>query len=165
MARADFVTALVLILLGLGVATESWRMPRFTEFGSSIWSAPGVVPGMIGIALAVMGAALLVRARREPTAVSAGDHGFDRGSVLRVATALALCLLFAGVLVGRVPFMLAAFLFTLAFVLVFDLRENAEVVRDRRRLIKRGALAVVVAGVTSFAIARIFQDAFFVRLP
>jgi hypothetical protein len=61
--------------------------------------------------------------------------------------------------------MLAAFLFTLAFVLVFDLRENAEVVRDRRRLIKRGALAVVVAGVTSFAIARIFQDAFFVRLP
>ena len=168
MARADFVTSLVLIVFGLGVVAESWRMPRFTEFGSSIWSAPGVVPAMIGAALTVMGAALFVRSRAAaPTLdrTDAGPSGADVGTIGRVLLAFALCLGFAGILVGRVPFLPAAFVFILAFTLIFDLNDTPEARSDWRRLARRGVLALAVAGIASFAIATIFEDIFLVRLP
>lgn len=166
MARADFVTSLVLVLLGLGVVAESWRMPRFTEFGSSIWSAPGIVPGMIGAALALMGGLLAWRslAGLRSVAGPGGAYG-DRRSWLRVALALALCIAFAGVMVGRVPFTAAAFLFIFAFILVFDLGEHAGILRSRAKLALRVLLAAAIAAAASLLIATIFQDVFFVRLP
>jgi len=166
MARADFITALVLIVLGLGVVEESWRMPRFTEFGSSIWSAPGIVPGLIGMCLAVMGAVLLARARREKAAVAeTGETVHDSAGWRRVAVAFGFCILFAGILVGRVPFLVAAFVFMSLFMVVFDIQENPEILADRKRLVIRAAIAVAIAAIASFAIATIFQDVFFVRLP
>lgn len=163
MARADFITSLFLMFLGAGVVAESWRMPRYTEFGTSIWSAPGVVPGMIGASLALMGAALYWRARAvRHTQASVAK---DRAAWVNVAIAFCLCFVFAALLVGSVPFVVAAFLFILAFVLLFDLRENPDVLRDYWRLIRRGALVIAVAGTASLAIATIFEDFFFVRLP
>ena len=70
MAKADFITSLVLIVLGIGVVVESWRMPRFTDQGTSIWSAPGVTPGMVGLVLAILGLALLFRSRQAAAAGS-----------------------------------------------------------------------------------------------
>ncbi len=58
--RADAIAGLVFMIFGALIVIESWQMPRMEQFGSSIWSAPGVVPGMIGIALAIMGCALLL---------------------------------------------------------------------------------------------------------
>jgi len=172
MQRADTVTSLVLIVFGLGVVGEAWRMPRFTEFGSSIWSAPGVVPAMIGAVLALMGAALFARSRAtsaaaaDRTAAGAGaDQRPDAGVWLRVAAAFTLCVGFAGGLVGRLPFLIAAFLFILAFTLVFDRNDRPDAWTEPRRLAKRALLAAVVAGVASFAIATIFEDIFLVRLP
>ena len=52
--RADAWTGIFFIIFGLLITFESWRMPRMEEFGSSIWSAPGVVPGMIGLSLTTM---------------------------------------------------------------------------------------------------------------
>jgi len=170
MARADFITSLVLIVFGLGVVEESWRMPRFTEYGSSIWSAPGIVPGLIGLALTVMGIVLMSRARRALAAgqVSAdpdGDETMTKDDRVRVGIAFGFCLLFAGVLVGRVPFMAAAFLFMLTFMLVFDIQANPGILSDRPRLAKRVAMSLAISAVAAFGIATIFQDVFFVRLP
>ena len=168
MARADLITSLVLILLGLGVVEESWRMPRFTEYGSSIWSAPGVVPGMIGLVLALMGTILLLRARREAAAstdATTSDQTADRASWVRVAVTFGLCVLFAGVLIGHVPFLAAAFLFMVTFMIGFDIQANPGLLADRKRLAFRVVLAVVLAAAASYAISTIFQDVFFVRLP
>lgn len=166
MAKADFITSLLLIILGIGVVVESWRMPRFTDQGTSIWSAPGITPGMVGIVLAVLGAALLFRSRQ---AAAAGPDETSApaapSSWIQAGAAFALCFGFAGILVGRVPFMLAAFLFAATFILYFDFRDNRDAFADRKRLALRILLALVVAAVASVGISLIFQDMFFVRLP
>ncbi len=177
MARRDFITSLFLITLGIGVVAESWRMPRFTEFDNSVWSAPGVVPGMIGLALAAMGLALLVRARSRQTAApdegtsgspapgAAARAGPTKAGMTNVGIAFALCLVFAVVLVGRVPFQLAAFLFVFAFILIFELREKPELAKSARQLGARAALAMIVALAASVVVSVVFKDIFFVRLP
>lgn len=166
MARADFITSLFLMVLGIGVVVESWRMPRFTEFGTSIWSAPGMVPGMIGGCLALMGAALFVRARAARLAQS-GETGktADTAAGRRAIVAFGLCFVFAALLVGSVPFVVATFLFIFTFIVVFDFQENPGVLRDRKRLIRRVLLAVAVAAAASLVVATIFEKFFFVRLP
>ncbi len=167
MAKADFYTALVLMVLGIGVVEESWRMPRFADLGQSVWSSPGITPGMIGAALAVMGAVLFLRSRKEIRAAKAeGDTtGFDWPAWMRTGYTLLLCLAFGIGLVGRIPFMIAAFLFMLAFILSFDFYDNRDAYRDRARMVRRAGFAIVVSGVAAWAISHVFQDVFFVRLP
>ena len=164
--RADAIAGLIFVILGALIAIESWRMPRMEQFGSSIWSAPGVVPGMIGIALAVMGIALFARSR---TALAEGPSGIEaeQGGWRRVAITLFLCLVFAGGLIGLIPFALAAFLFIAAFALYFDLADR-RVAGDPpadRALMIRVLVSLTIAAVGAFAITTIFQDIFLVRLP
>ena len=167
MAKADLYTALVLMVFGIGVVEESWRMPRYTELGQSVWSSPGITPGMIGAVLAVMGAILFFRSRSEIRAARArGDPGsFDKAGWARAGFTLLLCFIFGIGLVGRIPFQLASFLFMLAFIVSFDFYDNRDAYRDRLRMARRVAVAVVIAGIAAWAISKVFQDIFFVRLP
>ncbi len=167
MAKADFYTALVLMVFGIGVAEELWRMPRFTDLGQNIWSSPGVTPAMIGAVLAIMGAILFFRSRKEIRAARAegGASGFDTAGWARTGFTLLLCFVFGLGLIGRVPFQLASFLFMLAFIVSFDFYDNRDAYRDRLRMARRVIVAVVIAGVAAWAISKIFQDIFFVRLP
>ena len=167
MARADFYTALFLMVLGIGVAEESWRMPRFADLGQSVWSSPGITPGMVGVVVAVMGAVLFFRSRKELQASKAeGDAtGVGRAGWVRAGYTLLLCFIFGIGLVGRIPFQLASFLFMLAFIVSFDFHDNRDAYRDRLRMARRVIVAVVIAGVAAWAISKIFQDVFFVRLP
>lgn len=167
MRKADFYTSIVLMLLGIGVVEESWRMPRFTDLGSSIWSAPGMTPGLIGIVIAILGGILFLRSRRETATETVATESTEPASSSWFAAGLALVMCFAfGIgLIGRIPFMLAAFLFILAFILVFDFRDNRDAYRDRGRALLRAGSALVVAGAAAWAISSIFQDVFFVRLP
>ena len=165
MAKADFFTSLFLMVLGIGVMVESWNMPRFTDTGTSVWSAPGVTPGIIGLALIILGAALFFRARRTVPTEGEASLAQEPTGWFHAGTAFALCFGFAGILVGRIPFMLAAFLFILGFMLFFDYRDNPELLKDRRRWALRALIALLIAGVASWAISIVFQDVFFVRLP
>lgn len=61
MARTDLGSSIILILFGLFVAYESWRMPRFASIGGTIHSAPGLVPGILGAVIALLGVIMLVR--------------------------------------------------------------------------------------------------------
>ena len=157
MIRADLVTAIVLLALGLGAVAESWRMPRFADVNAEPWSAPGVVPGMLGAALAVMALILLMRslaARRAPA-----EGGPDEGGWGRVAAAVGICVVYAGGLVGRMPFWLATFVFVFGFVALFEMTEPGA----RWRRVGVGALAVAAA--TSVVVPFVFQTVFLVRLP
>lgn len=162
--RADALMGLVFVFFGLIVAFEAWRMPRMEEFGSNIWSAPGVVPGMVGICLSLMGLFLFLRAR--PALGIAPPPG-EAGSKTRVLITLALCFGFAFVAVGLIPFALAAFLFLFSFIMIFDLQDQRVEGKPLQgaALLKRIALALVVAGVAAFVITTVFEDFFYVRLP
>jgi putative tricarboxylic transport membrane protein len=166
MVRADLYTAAALLALGVATMVESWRMPRFEEVGADVWSSPGVVPGLLGAALALMAVILLLRslaALRRPAEGPAAQAVAEpaSGGWGRAALSAGLCILYAAVLVGRMPFWLATFLFVFAFVTVFDLWGVAE----RPPLARVLLMAAAVAAGTAIVIPYIFQSIFLVRLP
>lgn len=161
MIRADFITSIVLTALGIATLAESWRMPRFTDTGSSPYSAPGLVPGMIAVAIAVLGAILCFRSVAALRASAPSGERETTGGWLRALAALALCGLYAIVLVGRFPFWLATFLFVLAFIIGFEASDRELGGMSVRRI----AVGVVVAALASAAVSYVFQEIFLVRLP
>jgi len=160
MVKADFVTGLAFAALGIATVVESLRMPAFAELNVEPYTAPGVVPGLLGAALALLGALLSLRALAAPRpareAEEAADHAWPR-----VAAAFALCMVYAGVLVSRVPFQLATFLFIIAFILAFELWDG----NLRARWLRQTIVALVIAGLISFGVSYVFQAIFLIRLP
>jgi hypothetical protein len=165
MARADFVTGIVLLALGVAVLVESLRMPTFAHLGVNPYTVPGIVPAMLGVVIGVLGAVLLVRAGR------AGGWRLGLGEVARDAVrsaavhrtliTLFLTLAYGAVLVGRVRFWLATFLFVLAFVVVFEWPRGRTV---GGHLFAVGT-AVLLAAAVSAIVTYVFQHVFLVRLP
>ena len=64
-ARADFYGGLAWVALGLAIGIASWRMDRLERMGVSFFTAPGLVPGVLGILIAAGGLVLAARAWRE----------------------------------------------------------------------------------------------------
>jgi len=159
MQRADYYTSIVLMVLGIAVAEESWRMPRYTDVASDIWSAPGMVPGLLGIGLFIMAAILFLRSRGEaaPAEGGAGEAGWHK----RIALVVGLCILYAGGLIGRLPFWLATFIFVFGFIVLFEMLEPEARSRWPRHVLG----AVVIAALTSGIVSYVFANLFFVRLP
>jgi hypothetical protein len=166
MAKADFVTGLVLIALGIATVVASLAMPRFEELNINSYTVPGLVPGALGVVILILGTALFVRAARAGgwrllhRAPGRVPWLSDPGT-RHLALAALLCLAYAAGLVGRVPFWLATFLFVAAFVAAFEW----PLARTHAERVRRLAFAVVFAGVVSAAVTFVFQEIFLVRLP
>ena len=130
-------------------------MPGFT--------APGLLPGLLGVLIAVTGLAIVLRSlRRGALAPAAARRLRRRASPRRAALTLVLCLGFAGGLVGHgLPFWLAAALYLFAHIFLLQLPERRAAGTVLRGTLVAAAIAVVAAGVISF----VFQDLFLVRLP
>ncbi len=153
-ARSDLWGGAAWVGFGLLILAESLRMDRFESMGAQLYAMPGFVPGLIGGLIALLGAALMLRGllqRRGAQAVPL------RLINTRVAITLALTLVYAGLLIGRVPFWLATALFVAVFVALFAPDDQT---RTRR------ALVAVAAGVlTSAVVTLMFEQVFLVRLP
>ncbi|MDF1586118.1 tripartite tricarboxylate transporter TctB family protein [Marinimicrococcus flavescens] len=163
-ARADLFTALVLLALSAGVILESLGMPRYEERAVNPFSVPGLVPGVLGLALLVLAGLLLLRS------LAALRSGAGRGAgpgLLGVAGGLDAALLglltlgYGGLLVGRLPFRLATFLFVFLFIVLFE-RDLPATPRQRAG---RALFAFVQAAVVALGVAYVFEDVFLVRLP
>jgi Tripartite tricarboxylate transporter TctB family len=160
MVKADFVTGLIFMALGLAVVIECLRMPAFVELHAEPYTAPGTVPGLVGAALALLGALLSARAVAALPRAQYGQRGVDHAWP-RVGAAFALCMAYAAVLVSRIPFELATFLFILAFILTFELWDE----RLRARWLRQTIIAAAIAGLISFGISYLFRAIFLIRLP
>lgn len=166
-AQADFIAAWLWVAFGLAVVIGAWRMDRLESRGASLYTAPGLVPGVLGGVLLLFGLMLALRAAR------AGGHRLgairwalatqSRVAATRVGAFLVIGLGYAAGLVGHggVPFWLATFVFVTLTILVFDW--------DRRQLAGQRArglvLAVTVGAGTAFVVSYVFQEVFLVRLP
>ena len=64
MVKKDFITSIVLIAFSVSVIVMSYTMPRLERRNIDPFSAPGVVPGMIGIALLLLSLIIFVRSIR-----------------------------------------------------------------------------------------------------
>lgn len=163
MAKADFLTGLVLLALGVYLTVEGLRMPGaggFIEAGGE----PGRVPVMLGAIITVLAAVLVVRSVRaggHRWMLDPGPGNSDRRiGAMRCAVAAALCSGYAVGLLGaeiagfRVPYPLATFLFLAAFIAVFEWPAAAENGARRAAWARRRAPALIPA-----------IDAIAVRLP
>jgi hypothetical protein len=141
---------------GLLIIAASWRMDRFEAMGAQLYTMPGFVPGMLGAAIILLGLVLMLRGwRRSRTqgATPASEPLINR----RIAVTLALTLLYAGLLIVRVPFWFCTGLFVASFVASFAPEGQPPL----RRL-----LVAVLAGVlTSALVTVVFEHVFLVRLP
>ena len=165
MPRADLITSIVLLAIGLGAAVESWHMPRLQNLGVSIYSAPGVVPFLLGMVIALLGLILLVRSVRngglalrpaagqEPTLASDGARRF--------AIATGLTLGYAVILVGRLPFWAATAIFVAAFILAFEWQAGL----GGRILARRTAAIAAFSLAVGLGVSGLFEEIFLVRLP
>lgn len=166
LARADLITGLALVVFGLAVLTESYGMPRLEERNINPWTVPGLVPGLLGIVIAALGTVLALRslvggALQPRRPLAAAEAAEAHASRVRLSLCLALCLAYALLLVGRVPFWLATGLFVFTFVAAFEWRRE-----DSRRLrIGKVGTAAALAVVAMLAIPFLFEQLFLVRLP
>jgi len=166
--------------LGTTLFVASWRMDRLAHQGIAPWSAPGLLPGVVGALMVVFALVLAVQAWHGETdsdgeaaqrsadpadpAQAADPLGGWRGSLL----ATVLCLAFAGFSLGHgLPFVVEAACFILVFTALFRWAAwRAQGRAEGRGAIVRGlAQAAAVAVLAAAAIAWLFESVFLVRLP
>lgn len=162
--RIDLFSGAAWVVFGCAVFYGSWTMDRLEHLHINPYTVPGLVPGILGAAIALCGAVMATRAvavgalRAHEPAGAASESIFNR----RVLLSMALCLAFALGLVGHgLPFWAASAIFLFVFVAAFQRFERGEAYSLRRSM--PVALAVALGG--SFIITMIFQEFFLVRLP
>lgn len=163
-ARADLVSALAWTAFGVAVAIGAWRMDRLENLHINKYEVPGLVPGILGAAVALLGLALAVRSVRRGALGPAGaPMPRPAGGRVYMAIVLGAMLAYALVLVGHgIPFWLATFGFVAAFIFFFDRERQAALGRGTGR---QALLAVVYGAATSAIVTLAFQEIFYVRLP
>src|SRR6185503_18018338 len=100
-AKSDLAQALFWLAAGGAIFYGSWTMDRLANLGVQPFSAPGLLPGVLGIFIALLGIAMLVRA------VQAGalqpQFTVPRSAIewRRVLLPILLCVAYAAGLVGH----------------------------------------------------------------
>jgi Tripartite tricarboxylate transporter TctB family len=155
--RSDIWGGVGWVTFGLVILVEALRMDRFTSMGATVYTMPGFVPGMIGVAVMVLGLVLVLRGWRRLKAASSPDGSTEPILNGRIAITILLTLVYAGGLIGRVPFWLATALFVGAFTWLFAPTDQS---------VQRRLTGCILAGVlTSAVVSIVFQEIFLVRLP
>lgn len=161
--RADLRGGVVWIALGLALLVGAWRMDRFEAMGATLYTAPGLVPGLYGLLLLGLGAAMAWRSRSAPRAAARPDGPDVFVSPApepllnrRIVTMLALTLAYAALGLGRVPFAPLTAVFVAAFCWSFD---------DRPTGWPKARTALPVGVGCAVVVVLVFERIFLVRLP
>ena len=147
--KSDTIQGLAWVAIGGAIVYASWTMDRLERHGAALYTAPGLVPGLLGLVLLLLGVVLVLRAPRVGASSKPAPIAWGNTPLV-----LALCLGYAIGLIGRMPFWLATFVFATAFVAIFEYPA-------RRRM----ALAPAYGAATSLVVTYLFETVFFVRLP
>lgn len=162
--RSDFFGGMAWIGLGIVILLASIAMDRLEAQGVHPYTVPGLMPGILGIAMIFLGLLLALRGLRRgvgrhPSAGGTAPEG--RRQILR---ALVLCIGFAAGLVGHgLPFWLAATVFIAVAIPV--LQTPARRSAGRRLTLRDVALPVLIGAGAGGLISVVFQTVFLVRLP
>ena len=161
--RADLVSGGVWLVVGAALVIGSWQMDRLESQGVPWFTAPGLLPGIVGVMIVLTALIIVVRAlRRRALSTSPDSAGEGAGVERRALLSLGLCLAFAAGLVGHgVPFWIAASLYLTTHVFILQYPD-----RQAAGQVKRGALVAAIIGFgAAVAISLVFQEIFLVRLP
>ena len=167
MVRKDFITAIILITFSVSVIVMSYEMPRLERRGIDPFSAPGVVPGMIGIVLLCLALILFVRSIRhggyrffqKETVMSSEDQ--HQGAGFRVLLTLLISLIYAIGFLGRFDYSLCTALYIFTFICLFEFKSGIALWSQKRMFL----VALVQSATASLLISILFQKLFLVDLP
>ncbi len=146
------------VVLGAAITVGALKIDRLEAQGVQWFAAPGLLPGVLGVIIAICGVLIALRALRAP-ALAEDEGSSDWG---RVGLTLLLCLGFAVGLVGHgLHFGLAAGIYLFTHITLLQWRERRDAGQTVRGLLVAAAVALGGALVVPF----IFQTLFLVRLP
>jgi hypothetical protein len=164
--RTDLLSAIGWMTLGIAILIGSVMMDRLEDQDINPYTIPGLLPGLLGIAMMILGALLGLRSWRAPpfrpaktTDASAGHAGRKR-----LALVLGLCLAFGVGLVGHgLPFWLTVVIFVTASILSLQYQQRPAL--EFPIGLRQFAAATAIGLGAGIAITIIFQDLFLVHLP
>jgi Tripartite tricarboxylate transporter TctB family len=163
--RSDFLSAIGWMGLGIAILIGSVTMDRLEKQGINPYTIPGLLPGLLGIAMTILGALLALRSwRPRLLASTARAAPPDHAGQKRLLLVLGLCLGFGVGLVGHgLPFWLAAAIFVTVAILSlqYQSRTSSGANSSMRALAKAAAIGLGAG----LAITVVFQEIFLVRLP
>jgi drug/metabolite transporter (DMT)-like permease len=164
--RSDLWQGVGWIALGVAVLVGSVTMDRLESQNINPYTVPGLLPGLLGIAIILLGGVLALRSWQRGALAHPREHftAHQRETRKRVWTVIALCTAYSVVLIGHgLPFWLASTLFVTGTILVMQ-RMSLE--PEERRLTARLWVKALVIGVLAAVITQVvFQELFLVRLP
>lgn len=164
--RSDLKDAIGWIVLGVAIVIGSVMMDRLEAQSVNPYTVPGLLPGLLGLAMVLLGALLGVRSLRRGAlhkplpALTAHDRAQRR----RIWIVAALCITYGAVLIGHgLPFWVASTIFVTGSILI--LQRISTDPKERALTPKLWAKAVAI-GLGSAVITQfVFQELFLVRLP
>lgn len=163
--RSDFLSAIGWMGLGIAILIGSVTMDRLEKQGINPYTIPGLLPGLLGIAMTILGALLAARSWR-PHLLASTANGVpaDRAERKRLLLVLGLCLTFGVVLVGHgLPFWLAAAIFVSTAILSLQYQQRKS--SGQKPSARMVVTAVAIGLGAGIIITIVFQEIFLVRLP
>ena len=165
----DRIGGLIWIAFGGAIVYGSWVMDRLTSLNIPPSTAPGVVPGLLGLGIIIFGMVLVVRrsssVRAAPSFAASEVEAAKAEEPLdwkRILLSWVLCLAYGGLLLGRgVPYWVLTVAFLFAHILLLDESDRVPAQLTLRRAIIAAAIALLIAT----AVALVFRYVFLVRLP
>ena len=167
MVKKDFITSIVLIAFSVSVIVMSYTMPRLERRNIDPFSAPGVVPGMIGIALLLLSRILFVRSIRRGgyrifhKQSNPNDNAHLQGAATRVVLTLFISLVYAIGFLGRFDYSIITALYICTFICLFEFKAGVGIWAQKRMVL----FAIIQAVIASGLITLVFQKLFLVDLP
>jgi hypothetical protein len=136
------------------------------EVGANPYSAPGVVPGFLGVTLLLLSIILLVRSilkngykldvnRKKVVSF------FKDEAIIRVFLSIFISVIYGAFLLGRMPYVLITFLYVIVFVTIFEYRFDKKFHGQEKTILFAFVQAILVAGI----VAAVFRYVFLVKLP
>jgi hypothetical protein len=164
--RSDFLSAIGWMGLGIAILIGSLTMDRLENQDINPYTIPGLLPGLLGIAMTILGALLAARSWRSGllAPIVRGSASTPHADRKRLVLVLGLCLAFGVILVGHgLPFWLAAAIFVSVAILSLQSRQRQSAGQKLSLRMIAGAMAIGLGA--GLAITLVFQELFLVRLP
>src|SRR5215213_7551626 len=159
--RSDFIFAIGWTGLGIAILIGSVMMDRLEKQNINPYTIPGLLPGLLGIAIIILGVLLALRSWRAGALASAAGNGTTSNPAerKRLLLVLGLCLTFGVVLVGHgLPFWLASAIFVTVSILSLQYqgRKSTGQQLNAGSFIKAAAVGAGTGIVTSIVFQEIF---------